>query len=355
MTMKQDESPNPVTYRLVSSEDSPALESLIAATADSGGIGFTDDYQAEMLAVHRALADDLHGAVALRNGKVIGMVFGEVGPVQLAGQVRAGVYLSHLRVHPDHRRQGVGRGLSDWGLDYITGLLGPDAVLYGAIMAGNFSLRLADRYGFRATGPIQGGVVPVRKHPPASHPDLGVRTAMDGDLLLIAAGMNHFYRKHNLWSPVSAEGLGTFLAQEVAGVRPNRLYVVERKGRIVAGLSLSDRTKLVRMRLTRAPRYVRLLGGWLGLLPPSGILEALTVRRVWFRDGELEAARHLWQTLRYTLREQGNCLGIACDPRDRLAEVFQVPFWLPMFEARYLVRAPGGLEPGRLTYCLAGA
>jgi hypothetical protein len=166
--------------------------------------------------------------------------------------------------------------------------------------------------------------------------------------------MNAFYREHDLWSPVNVDSLEALLGQEVAGIKPNQLYVAERGGQIVAGLSLSDRTKLVRMRLTRAPWYVRSLGGWLGLLPASGILEALTVRRVWFRERELKAGRYLWQTLRYRLREQGDCLGIAYDPRDGLAGLFQIPFWLPMFQAGYLVRAPIPLETKRPVYCIAG-
>jgi hypothetical protein len=96
------------------------------------------------------------------------------------------------------------------------------------------------------------------------------------------------------------------------------------------------------------------LGGRLGILPASGILEALTVRRIWFREGELKSARYLWQSLRYDLREQGNCMGVAYDPRDRLAAVFQIPFWLPMFKARYLVRTPEPMEPERMIYCVAG-
>ena len=46
--------------------------------------------------------------------------------------------------------------------------------------------------------------------------------------------------------------------------------------------------------------------------------------------GGAEAAQYLWNSLRYELREQGNCMGIAYDPRDQLADVFQIPFWLPM-------------------------
>ena len=99
--------PEATTYRLVTPKDSQALEKLIAATADSGGIGFTDDYQADLLAVHRGLAEEFHGAVAEQDGEVVGMVFGEVRWVQYAGQVVPGVYISHLRVHPDHRRQGI--------------------------------------------------------------------------------------------------------------------------------------------------------------------------------------------------------------------------------------------------------
>jgi GNAT superfamily N-acetyltransferase len=344
----------PLTYRLIKPEDSQALKTLIAQTADSGAIGFTDDYQADLLTVHHGLAEEFHAAVAEQDGSLVGMVFGEVRWVQYAGQVAPGVYISHLRVHPEHRRRGVARGLCDWALEYITGLLRADTVLYGAIMAENVSLRLAERYGFRETMSIQGGIVPMRRSSPASHPDLEVRPAKGSELPAIAAGMNAFYRQHDLWSPVSGDTLEEFQGREVAGVKPNQLYVAVRGGEVVAGLSLSDRTKLVRMRISRAPWTVRSLGGWLGLLPASGVLDALTVRRVWFREGELEAGRHLWETLRYQLRERGNCLGIAYDPRDRLGAVFQIPFWLPMFKARYLVRASVPLESERPVYCIAG-
>ena len=343
------------TYRLVKPEDSQALEKLIAVTADIGSIGFTDDYQADFLAVHRGLAEELHGVVAVRNEEIIGMVIGEVRWVQLAGQVKPGVYISHLRVHPDYRRQGVAQGLSDWSLEYITDLFRSDMVLYGAIMAENVSLKLANRYGFQATEPIQGGIVPMRKRPPASISGLTVRPSKRSELPDIVEGMNAFYHEHNLWSPVSVDTLTEFLGQEVAGAKPNQLYVVVRGGKILGGLSLSDRTNLVRMRLIHAPWYVRLLGGWVDLLPSSGILNALTIRQVWFRGGELDSTRYLWDSLRYDLREQGNCMGIAYDPRDRLADVFQIPFWLPMFKARYLVRASAPLETKQLTYCIAGA
>ena len=94
---------------------------------------------------------------------MVGMVFGEVRWVQYAAQLVPGVYISHLRVHPDHRRKGIARGLSDWALEYITDLLRSDTMLYGAIMDGNTSFDLASQYGFQALMQIQGGIVPMRK------------------------------------------------------------------------------------------------------------------------------------------------------------------------------------------------
>ena len=342
------------TYRLISPDDSPALQALIAATADSGSIGFTDEYRADMLSVHRALAGDLHGAVAVCNGLTVGMALADAHPVQVSGVVKTGAYLSHLRVQPDYQRRGIARTLSEWGLKYLTELFGSEVVLYAAIMQGNLSLKLAGHFHFQSTGPIQGGVIPVRKRPPARRPDLEVRQARPAELAHIADGMNRFYREHNLWSPVSADGLVEFLEKEVAGVQPNMLYVVARGAEIVAGLSLSDCTELVRMRIARAPWYLRVLGGLLGVLPTSGVLRAMTARRVWFDAGELPAGRYLWQTLRFRMRDRADGLGIAYDPRDRLKDLFQVPVWIPMFPARYLVQLPGILESERLTYCLAG-
>jgi hypothetical protein len=262
--------------------------------------------------------------------------------------------VSNLRVHPAFRRQGVARGLADYGLEYAKKILGPEAVLYAAVPAGNISQALTKAYKFQSTKPIKGGVVPLRRSPPRPVPGLTVRPAAGGDLEEIAHGMNHFYREHNLWSPVTPAILQSFLATEVAGVQPNQLYVVTRGSQIVGGLSLSDQSRLVRMKLTRTPFFVRMLGAALGVLPQSGLLQALTVRRVWFAEDELEAARYLWQYLRYDLRPRGTSLGIAYDPRDPLAEVFQIPFWLPMVTAGYAIMAAEPLDPDRLTYCVAG-
>jgi GNAT superfamily N-acetyltransferase len=303
----------------------------------------------------QTLATRLEGAVATRDGAIAGMILGDFTELQWSGAPRPGVYVSNLRVHPAHRRHGVARALARFGLDRVRERLGDDAVVHAAVMEDNVSAGLVQALGFQATPPVRGALVPARRRPPSGAEGLRVRRAVPEEAARIAAGMNAYYAEHNLWSPVSPDSLAAFAARELSGVRPNHLYVAARGSELVAGLSVSDRTGLLRMAVTRASPLVRAAGWALGILPADGALRALTVRQLWFRPGERAAARLLWQTLRHEAQAQGRSLGIAYDPRDPAADVYRLPRWLPTFSARYLVRAAAKLEPERPTYCVAGA
>jgi GNAT superfamily N-acetyltransferase len=327
----------------------------VARSPDAGRVAFTYRFSADLLAVMQALGPRVEGALATAGGAPVGMIFGDFSELQWSGARRPGVYVSNLRVHPEHRRRGVAAELARFGLELARERLGADGVVYAAVLEGNLSTGLVQGLGFQATPPIRGALVPLRRSAPRASRGLELRPAAPEDAPQIAAGMNAFHAAHNLWSPVSADSLAAWVAREVGGVRPNRLYVAARAGEVVAGLSASDRTALVRMVVTRASPLVRAAGRAIGILPADGALRALTVRQLWFRPGELPAARLLWQTLRATARGNASCLGIAYDPRDPVAGVFRLPPWLPTFPARYLVRARAALEPERPTYCIAGA
>ena len=343
-----------VVIRPIEPGDGPMLAKLTAASPSEGAIGFTYEYQADFWEINRAFATDLHGIVAVSGFRIIGMVLGDRTQIQVGGKVCDAAYLSNLCVHPEYQRKGIARRMSDFGFEFAQNILGSDPIFYAAVVGGNVSMKLIESYRFQSTNHIQGGIVPMRRSPPKGKPGLSVRAASIADLDEIAAGMNDFYCEHNLWSPVTPSSLRQFLEKEVAGISPNRIYVVIRESSIVGGLSLSNRSNLVRMRLDKMPFYLSMLGAMLGVIPKSGILNALTVRRVWFREGELNAARYLWEYLRYHLKDQGDSLGIAYDPRDRIADVFRIPFWLPMFRACYVVRANNPIHTERLTYCIAG-
>jgi predicted N-acetyltransferase YhbS len=279
---------NTFKFRPAEPDDSPALAHLVSSSPSTGPASFAYDYQAALLDVHRAFADDLHAIVATAGSSVIGMVLADVRPVQWEGQVCQAAYVSNLRVVHGYRRQGVARGMLRYGNTYLETLMGADAMVYTAIPEGNVSLSLAEAYGCQTTGAIQGGVVPMLRSVPAGKPGLTVRAVDGDDLAAVANGMNNFYREHNLWTPVTPSLLDGFRNTHVAGIHPNALYVATHNHRITAGLSVSNRTELIRMKIANLPAYARVLGSLLGILPKDGLLRALTVRHVWFADGSLE-------------------------------------------------------------------
>jgi hypothetical protein len=338
----------------MTASDGSKLGEIISSSPSTGVVGFTYDYQRDVFEVNDMFSTDLKGVVAEIEGSLIGMILGDVMDVQWNGHVRQAIYISNLRVHPHFRRQGVARGLIAYGFEYMKHLFERVPLIYAAIPAGNITEALTSPYDLKFTPSILGGIVPMRRSPPSRRPDLVVRLASEADLTAIADGMNRFYAGSNLWSPVSTASLRGFVETKFGDLHPNHLYVVKRNKQIVGGLSLSNRTELVRMMVTATPWYIRMLGALLGILPKDGILRALTIRRVWFMEGELDAGRYLWQYLRYQRNDIGNSMGIAFDPRSQLKTLFQIPFWLPLFAARYAVSAPQPMDLEREIYCLAG-
>jgi len=166
-----------VHFREIKLEDGPALGALIEANPSTGLMSFSYEYQADVLEVNKASASDLYGLVAVSNSEIIGMVFGDRKQIQLNGKICEAAYVSNLGVRPDFQRQGIARGLSDYGLTYAEKILGPDPMLYAAITEGNISTALTKKYQFQSTKSIQGGVVPMRRSDPKLKPELNVRTA----------------------------------------------------------------------------------------------------------------------------------------------------------------------------------
>jgi len=347
-----------IRFRPIENTDSPALKDLVSASPSTGTqISFTYDYQGDFLDIHRAISPDLHGFIAERGEpekQIIGAIFGDALQVQWEGEKYPAGYIHNLRVDACCRRQGVATGLIQAGSVYARHVLGEQALIYSAIPEGNVSQALVKPDQFHLTRAIQGGVVPLRRRPPKSLPGVIVRPASKAVLPAVAQGMNTFYQEHNLWDPVTPESLDAFLAEKVQGISPNEIYIAVQNEKVLAGLTLADHTKLIRMRIAGLPGFARMLGSILGLLSGEGLLLSLSIRRVWYQPGELEAARTLWETLRYTLRNRGTCLGIAYDPLDLLGQVFRVPRWLPMFKAHYVVQASKPPDPGRMIYCVAG-
>ena len=122
------------TLRAARDGDGPAITELALATADTGAVRVAPHYLHDPLETTRALQPEAEWVLAqAEDGSIVGAGIVAFADVEIEGKVYRGAHLSGLMVHPDHRRRGIAKALTEWRLERA----GPDAVVVAAIQSGN--------------------------------------------------------------------------------------------------------------------------------------------------------------------------------------------------------------------------
>ncbi len=100
--------------------------------------------------------------------------------------------------------------------------------------------------------------------------------------------------------------------------------------------------------VTAMPRAVRLANLAARVVPADGEMRNLNATMPWFVAGELSAARHLWQSVRWDFRDRGTAVLTTVEPREPVADMISTPFWVPSTSLTIAMRGPRALDPGRL-------
>jgi len=131
--MSFDARPAEYELRPVGVDDFQALVTLGRASADTGRVRVAAHYVRNPVDARAALNPDLEWVVAEEGAELIGAAHVSFGEREVEGSLHPCACLSGLMVHPDHRRRGVAKALTEWRLQRA----GPDAVVVAAIQSGN--------------------------------------------------------------------------------------------------------------------------------------------------------------------------------------------------------------------------
>ena len=121
-------------------------------------------------------------------------------------------------------------------------------------------------------------------------------------------------------------------------------------GSLQAGIVVTEACRLLTVQVERMPAFIKLANALIRLFPSDGVLRLLTVERFWHLPGRIDAARYLYETLRWEMRSRGNILQSSVDLRDPLAKVFSLAPWEPRLELSLAIRGPVPLDEARLIY-----
>lgn len=343
-----------VTLRPLAPTDGSAIAELFEQTPDAGQISFTTRFKTDAYMALTALHTDTAGVVAVwpATGQVVGMAMVDWSQRQVEGSVRPCALLNTLKVHPDHRRQGIAQRLADWCFAAARERFGDDAVLLADIQKGNVaSERAARHWSSQFVGQPHTVLVGMRRSPPRLPSGVTLRPAQPDELGAIAAQQNRFYQNYNLYAPQTADSLAAWRDHTPLPAPIHHLFVaVDAAGIILAGAGITERARLLALHVGRLPAAMKLAVRAIGLLPPSGVVDEVLVDQLWFAPGQAAAAQALWAWLRWELRERGSVLHTAYDPRGPLAAALRLPTWLPRAQSTFAVHAPVPLAPERLIY-----
>jgi GNAT superfamily N-acetyltransferase len=119
-------------------EDNEALVALAAACPMEGEIGLCIDRAPDFFALNRLEGNRWRvGVVDGPDGRPVGCICVAERQVYLDRQPTHALYVSDLKVHPDHRGKGVADALTTWARDACVDAGGEGVLAFGTILAGN--------------------------------------------------------------------------------------------------------------------------------------------------------------------------------------------------------------------------
>ena len=345
----------PFTLRQLIPEDSLKYGKLITESPDTGAVQISQKFEIDP---YTAVINAHPGSVGIvaetsEYDGFIGAGLVRLGRCQWEGRDVPYALLNTLVVHPNFRRRGVASRLAKWREEYARQQFGEDGVTFAIIQKNNTGSELTAKKWYRQFLADRLVIIPmnVRSKPPAQMTGFIVREVSPNEMEEVAAKQNRFYKDYNLYPIETAESLARWCSESPFDTPYHHYFVVtDRSNNILAGLGLSENGRMRKLLVTHVPPMLEFLNKFLKVIPPDRIMKELNLGRVWFVEGQLNAAKYLLETVRWEWRNKGTSIIISADTSSPTMDIYSVRPWTIKSGGGIALRAPSNMPEDHLVF-----
>ena len=343
------------SLRQLNPQDSQALGRLMENSPDTGRVNAAVHFEIDAFEAIRTMQGDVVGVVAETPGfdGIVGCCLARFGQFQFEGHMRPYALLNSLAVHPWFRRQGMASELLEWLVHHARHRLGDEGVIWGLMQQGNVgSERTAGKHLKQL---IDGRILVImakpRSNPPGPTSKFTVRPAEPDEFEQVADQLNAFHRDFNFYEPETPASLASWCASTpFDGPFRHYLVVADSEGTIHAGAGVCEHYRLRTFRVRHMSSASRVLNALLRFVPSDGITQELLLSKIWFAPDQMQAAKHLWETIRWKWREKASLLVVWVDKRNPVLRVLNTRPWTPVTQCAVAIDSPVAASASRLIY-----
>ncbi len=291
-------------------EDNEALVALAAACPMEGEIGLCIDRAPDFFALNRLEGEQWKvGVVDGPDGRPVGCICVAERTVHLNREPAQAMYVSDLKVHPDHRGKGVADSLAEWAREACVAAGGDDVLAFLTVLAGNRRMQRrmesrSGRFHLERIATVRNHSVSLlwKRRPPRME-GVRVERGRPEDVAEMAARWQEVARGRQFSAVYDAASFESWI-QAAPDLDLSSYWLARRAdGRVAGFLGLWDQFPFKQMRVTSYSRRLAAvrasfnalapLSGATRLPPAGGHLQNLNAVHVCVEPDEPEVLRGL--------------------------------------------------------------
>ena len=338
-------------------EDGPAMAGLSFSAPNNGGIGYAANYRVDAVKGAKALYGDMEGVAACAPGsaRMVGVGITRYGTCLVEGEPAPFAVIGNLVVHPDFRNLGLVDLLVDWQVRAARERIGAQGIMLANYQRSNLAYdRVFRRYMNDRVGPLE--YHPLRGLPDAPQPHtagadgpISAGPLAENEYETFASRLNEFYADYNFHQPASAQSLEALVRRSpVASPIRHAYTAVDARGNLLAGLIVNEEYRVRELEIRSLPRVMAALNRVIHHVPEDGSVREIILDHLWFRPGQMRAAQHLIDTVRWIWSNRVTTVSSMIDPRGQLKELFPSRPWSVMARVVLTASSPRPIDPNRL-------